>query len=155
MKVLFPRTFNGMERSYTNSETTARLARAFGIETDVDDYVVHLKSRPGFMEVTVAAKYRMAELKLYHSFGKTVVRETNTNVGLQICTTWDRTTNELSHQRGHESGDAGVPGERPVLCLRQLESRLQANRRHRQTHDDHAVSVGADDCRFMDAVIIR
>jgi len=96
MKVLFPRTFNGMERSYTNSETTARLARAFGIETDVDDYVVHLKSRPGFMEVTVAAKYRMAELKLYHSFGKTVVRETNTNVGLQICTTWDRTTNELS-----------------------------------------------------------
>ena len=64
MQVLFPRTFNGMEHSHTNSETTARLARAFGIETDVDDYVVHLKSRPGFMEVTVAAKYRMAELKL-------------------------------------------------------------------------------------------
>jgi len=52
------------------------------------------------------------------------------------------------HQRGHESGDARVPGERSVLCLRQLQPRLQASRRRRQAHGDQAVSAGAGDCRL-------
>ena len=42
------------------------------------------------------------------------------------------------HQRGHESGDARVPRERPVLRLRQIQPRLQAGRRRRQTHGDPA-----------------
>ncbi len=52
------------------------------------------------------------------------------------------------HQRRHEPRNARMPGERSVLCLRQLQPRLQADRRHRQTHGTPGVSGGGGDCRL-------
>ena len=52
------------------------------------------------------------------------------------------------HQRCHESGDSRLPAERSVLCLRQLEPRLQADRRRCHTHGAKGISGGGSDCRL-------
>jgi hypothetical protein len=69
-------------------------------------------------------------------------------VGRRICLKEPRFAVLIErHKRSHQSGDARVPGERSVLCLRQLQPGLQATRRCCQAH------AGA--CACMDAVIIR
>lgn len=52
------------------------------------------------------------------------------------------------HQRRHQPSDSRVPGERSVLCLRQLQPRLEADRGGRQTHGAQTVSRGGGNFRL-------
>jgi hypothetical protein len=64
------------------------------------------------MVLTVTAKDRAAELRVYNAMiGKSVLRETNLANGVQICTTWHRTTQHVTRTSQQFDVRRGLRGE--------------------------------------------
>jgi hypothetical protein len=100
------------ERTTTDFNITGPIARVFGIDSDGDEHAVNYVKVGGGMVLTVTAKDRVAELRVYIAvIGKSVLRETNAGNGVQICTTWHRTTQHVTRTSQDFDARRGLRGE--------------------------------------------
>src|SRR5438105_2298778 len=99
-------------RTTTDFTITGPIARVFGLDSDAAEYTVDHVKAGGGMVLTVMAKDRMAALRVYHAMiGKSVLREKNLARGLQICTTWHRTTQHVTRTSQQFDARRGLRGE--------------------------------------------
>jgi hypothetical protein len=105
-----------MRYDYQDYVTSSIVSRAFGIESDVVDSVVSFVKEPGFMAVAATAKSRTAELTVYDD-GKSVLRETNANIGVQLCTTWVWSTQQITRTSQKFDMNRGAVGEAAPVSM--------------------------------------